>query len=634
MAVKNIAVLITALDTYAQAETLKGIEEYGKSHGYNIAVFLWFAGATERDRQSVGEMNIACLPDLNLFDGVIFFANALHVEVNRQKLLDLMEGVTCPIVGVGCKVKDCISVYTDNYVSMRKLMEYFVVEKQLERIHFVKGVEGNADSEARYQAYVDVLTENGISIEAERVTSGDFYVYGGELAIREILSSDLPFPEAIVCANDIMAITVCDLLEEIGYRIPEDVMVSGYDYSVEGQNHTPKLTSVRSRFEEIGTTACKTLIDILDGVDIQDDIYLEDEIILNESCGCSTSSHIQDDAANFYNPPEIIQRKLIQDMIEVEKDIMQIDGFEDWKKSLQLFINHINPPEFYCCVNENFVEDVFETDAIYQDDMSIEEQLAYSPTVDVIMAYKNGMFKSKPSFESRYAFDEMFKESEKKKVYIFSPLHYLERTFGYFIFVDSIFPKGNLLYINWLIRMGAFLEMICKRSLLENAMNRLDDIYVCDSMTGVYNRFGMERFFSDIKKKCLMSRSCMQLSSINIDGLKRINDEFGHEEGDRIIKVAADILQKKAGNFKVVRFGVDEFIVMGTVKSAKEVEVYWDNVWQEVDKYNETMKVNAELSMSYGYELFKMEVETSLADCIRVTEKKMYENKEHKKMSK
>ena len=236
-------------------------------------------------------------------------------------------------------------------------------------------------------------------------------------------------------------------------------------------------------------------------------------------------------------------------------------------------------------------------------------------------------------FDSAYAFDEMFVESETKKTYIFSPFHYLDRTFGYFVFVDSMFPQGNPLYISWLIKMGHSIETIRKQSLLRNALARLDDMYIKDSLTGVYNRFGMERFFSELKQKCIMSRSMVQLSFIDLDGLKRINDEYGHEEGDRIINAAATILQKCASKFKVVRYGGDEFVVMGTVRNEREIENYWKNVEQEINKYNENMKNKAKLSLSYGYDVFKIGVETHLADYLRITDNKMYENKKSKKES-
>lgn len=92
MVLKNIAVLMTALDSDAQAETLEGIEEYGKAHGYDIAVFLQFTGAFDGDRQNLGEINVAHLPDLNFFDGV-FFSNTMHIESNRCIIRKLVEKI-------------------------------------------------------------------------------------------------------------------------------------------------------------------------------------------------------------------------------------------------------------------------------------------------------------------------------------------------------------------------------------------------------------------------------------------------------------------------------------------------------------------------------------------------------------
>ena len=68
---RNIAVLMTALDSDAQANALKGIEDYAKANGCNLAVFVWFTGAFEKDKHNSGEINIINLPDFNLFDGII-----------------------------------------------------------------------------------------------------------------------------------------------------------------------------------------------------------------------------------------------------------------------------------------------------------------------------------------------------------------------------------------------------------------------------------------------------------------------------------------------------------------------------------------------------------------------------------
>lgn len=625
---KNIAVLMTALDSDAQAETLKGIEEYAKSRGWNIAVFLWFTVTYEKDKHNLGEINIVNLPDLNLFDGVILFANALHIENNKEEIEKLLDNLTCPIVCIGCKFKDSPQVRTDNYASMKELVEHYVVDHKMTRIHFVKGIEKNADATERFQAYVDVLKEHDIPIVPERISQGDFDVAGGKFAAKEILKSNLEFPEAIVCANDVMAITICDILMEKGYRVPEDVVISGYDYSVEGQQHFPKITSVRCRFKELGEKTCQVLADKIDGKEVPAESLLPDEIVLNESCGCKNEIVMDDE-----EPRNIAQRRMIHQMIMFEKNIIEVDSFEEWIRWIKEFMVQINPTEFYCCANEDFEENVFDIVGIEQEDMSQEEKLAYSSKVKVIIAYQNEMFKKKASFESKYAFSDLFNDSTGGKLYIFSPMHYLERNFGYFVFVDSTFPISNQLYISWLINMGNSIENIRKQSLLKNAMTRLDEMYVRDSLTDVYNRFGMDRYFAELKRRCMMLHIPMQVSFVDVDGLKEINDKYGHGAGDKVIRSVADILKKLSKRSYVVRYGGDEFVVMGSANDIEEVQEYWEQVEAEIKEYNQTSGSEAKISLSYGYDLFQVDVTTSAADCIRIVDKKMYEAKNAKKLN-
>ena len=628
---RNIAVLMTAADSESQADELRGIEEYAKSHGCNIAVFLWFTGAFETKKHNLGEANIANLPDLNLFDGVIVAANALHIDENREMIEKILAGVTCPVVGMRCKISDRYMVRSDNYTAMRKLVEHFVLEHKVTDIHFVKGVEGNADAEARYRAYLDVLQENNIPIISERISNGDFYITGAEKAAAEIMNGVLPLPQAIVCANDVMAITISDILERNGYRVPEDVMISGYDYSIEAQNHSPRITSIRSRFRDIGKTACEILLDVLDGKEMPKDTYLPDEIVLGESCGCTAEcaeSKMYD--LRSVHSEDIAKRIIIHHMIMAEKSFAECQKLEDWVATVRDFIPKVDVSEFYCCVNEGFADKLFEMDVMEQEEMTVAQRIAFTANAHPILAYKDGTFINKSPFKSKYAFDELFKDSDTCKLYVFSPIHYLERNFGYFVFVDSDFTIANQLYVSWLISVGNAIENIRKQSMLQNAMKRLSEMYVRDSLTGVYNRFGLERYFAEIKQKCMMSRIKMQFSFVDLDNLKSINDIYGHEIGDEIITAAATILQEEAGKCYVARYGGDEFIVFGTACDRKEMKDYWGRVQDRIDGYNSTRK-DAKLSLSYGAELFKMEGKTSLDDCILVADKIMYEQKNKKK---
>ena len=130
-----------------------------------------------------------------------------------------------------------------------------------------------------------------------------------------------------------------------------------------------------------------------------------------------------------------------------------------------------------------------------------------------------------------------------------------------------------------------------------------------------------------------MNHTNLQISFIDLDDLKGINDRYGHEEGDRIISAAANILMKKTKKSYVVRYGGDEFVVMGTVSNEKEIQSYWAAVEAEVEKYNLKHSKKAQLSFSYGYDVFSVEASTYLEECIKVTDEKMYQSKNQKKLA-
>lgn len=634
MRCKNIAVLMTAVDSDAQADILRGVEDFGKAHGCNIAAFVWSTGAYEKEKHNLGEVNIVKLPDLKLFDGVIVVGNALHIDYNRRLIEEMLEELTCPVVCVGCKIKNYYSVQTDTYMAMRQIVEHFVLDHKVTDIHFVKGVEGSIEAEARYRAYEDVLNENGIPILPERISQGDFYVTGGEKAAEEIMNCVLPFPKAIICANDITAITICDILMENGYRVPEDVMISGYDYSIEAQSHHPHITTVRMRVRAMGSAACEMVLDAAGGKDVPEDVFLQDEMVLDESCGCHERfESVTRSNKHTLHGEEIAKRKMINQLITLEKSYTECENIGDWFGEVRNFISKVDVSEFYCCVNEGFTDKFFQMDAMEQEEMTLAQRLSYSKMIYPVISYKDGLFRTKKAYESRYALDELFMETDKPKLYIFAPLHYLERTFGYLVFADSSFAISNQLFISWLIGMGSSVENIRRQSMLQNAMKRLEDMYVRDSLTGVYNRFGLNRSFAEIKQKSMISRIKMQLSFVDLDDLKGINDKYGHEMGDEIISAAASILQEEAGKCSVARYGGDEFIIIGTARDEHEPAEYWNRVQRRIDEYNR--KRNEEmLSVSFGYGVFNMETKTSLEECILAVDSKMYDRKRKKKEQK
>lgn len=146
-----------------------------------------------------------------------------------------------------------------------------------------------------------------------------------------------------------------------------------------------------------------------------------------------------------------------------------------------------------------------------------------------------------------------------------------------------------------------------------------------DSMTGLYNR----RYYSMTIDRIAREES-LPISVIvgDINGLKLINDAFGHELGDQLIIDTAKILQKCVRSTDIItRTGGDEFVVFLPSTENNIGEIVVDRILKECNEYNETSKdSNYNISISLGIETMNS-ISEDLEDVIKLAEDQMYKNK-------
>ena len=133
-----------------------------------------------------------------------------------------------------------------------------------------------------------------------------------------------------------------------------------------------------------------------------------------------------------------------------------------------------------------------------------------------------------------------------------------------------------------------------------------------DPLTGLINR---QMYYQDMQIK---GDKVSAVVSIDMNDLKQINDNYGHDAGDKAIKDVADAILNNAGSKSTsYRIGGDEFIIF--YYDASE-----DYVLKHIDKIANEVKT-ANYSCAIGYALTKKD--TSLEDIVKEADKKMYENK-------
>jgi LacI family transcriptional regulator len=178
-------------------------------------------------------------------------------------------------------------VSADNWSGAHALVTHLVAEHGRRRLFHVDGPATAPDAQARRLAMQSVIgTHPGTVLTG--LYSGRFAVRSGEEAAERLLRADGgPLPDAIVCANDQMAIGVLRTLAAHRIRVPEDIAVVGFDDIFPASLCDPPLTTVHQPMRKIGERACDRLIERIADPSLRPKVeLLPAELVLRSSCGC------------------------------------------------------------------------------------------------------------------------------------------------------------------------------------------------------------------------------------------------------------------------------------------------------------------------------------------------------------
>jgi serine phosphatase RsbU (regulator of sigma subunit)/DNA-binding LacI/PurR family transcriptional regulator len=180
-------------------------------------------------------------------------------------------------------------VMVENEAGLRDGIRHLIRTHHRRRIGFVRGPESSEEAETRYRVYREVLEEHGIPFDPALVAPGLYIRRNGVEAIRLWLDERKVTFDAVVAANDGMALGVRKELEDRNIRIPETVALMGFDDEEEVRFVKPPLTTVRQPLRLHGRTAFEVLFAQMRGEKVPAITVLRSELILRSSCGCAPS---------------------------------------------------------------------------------------------------------------------------------------------------------------------------------------------------------------------------------------------------------------------------------------------------------------------------------------------------------
>ena len=175
---------------------------------------------------------------------------------------------------------------TDNVAGMQAMTQHIVESHGVRDLAFVGGPADSPDDHDRFEGFRMGLQAEGIEPPSEPLLRGDFTRSHGRMLGRRLVEAGR-VPRALVCSNDQTALGVLDALLATGLRVPEDVIVTGFDGIDASQTSRPRLTTVRQPMRELGRAAVDTLLRRLgDPLMPPQTGTLPVTVLLRESCGC------------------------------------------------------------------------------------------------------------------------------------------------------------------------------------------------------------------------------------------------------------------------------------------------------------------------------------------------------------
>lgn len=181
------------------------------------------------------------------------------------------------------RADDFDHVSASNGPGMRTLANYVLQTHGISDVVYIAGPADSPDDAERLAGFRDALADAGVAESRVRIRRGDFTREGGRSQASGILAERRP--RAVLCSNDETALGVLDVLEQRGIRVPEDVLVTGFDGIAAGRHSRPRLTTVHQPMVELGRAAVHAITARLDDPSLEPQAFtLPVEVVLRESC--------------------------------------------------------------------------------------------------------------------------------------------------------------------------------------------------------------------------------------------------------------------------------------------------------------------------------------------------------------
>jgi len=596
--VRPVVALLTQIAEY-QLRLIAGMSDALTSRGIPLLVVANQPFGTERTPSLVLDLIRRRVPR-----GVIALAD--ESQLRGRELPKALAREHLPTVTLGTTFEGSPRVQGDNVGGMRRLMTHVLDERGARRVVLVRGVRHQTDSMVRERVFREELAARGLDLDEDLVLDGEFRQQDAYDRMRRLLARRHDF-DAVVALNDPSALGALSAAVDHGLRVPQDVIVTGFDNTEGSVLSWPALTTVDQGLYEQGQAAVELLLGLTDGRRVRDDLQVPARLVIRASTATdgvgvlnsATPEHLATmpgvrwtDGRAFMpishlsgQVHEIVSSaRALQSRVAQQSAALSLNWTMANCRTMNDVITALGP-----CLGRLGVDRFFL--AIDQTPLSgraVRLAPATHPTAAdnptrLVLSYRDGV--TDPAATEVFPRHELLPpdlaDELSSGVLLLQPLSIAGRERGYLLYepmadasslltealrIDLPRTVDTVLSSQELQDHAATLERLVARRTqqLEQANVELQRSVMRDGLTGIANRIAFQQYLERFSGPDATVGQGLAMLMIDVDMFKPYNDHYGHLAGDEALKVVAGCLIRSVREPAdlACRYGGEEFAVV------------------------------------------------------------------------
>lgn len=271
----TIGMLATSSTNPFFAEVISGVEERCFEQGYSLILCN-----TREDRERMNAQLATMLQ--KRIDGLI----VMTTNYDPSFFQDLRGLRGLHLVAIDTEDLDQVVVVNDDSELGGRLAANYLTKRGFRHIGVLAGPKRHPRANRRLKGFADALSDAGLKLDDSLIHRTDLTLGSGDKAMQRLLAQQQSAPEAVFCMNDLTAIGAMHAARQAGLAIPREISVIGYDDIEMASYSEPQLTTIRQPTLEIGQTAAKRLIALIEGEEESSEaVALPPRLIERQSVG-------------------------------------------------------------------------------------------------------------------------------------------------------------------------------------------------------------------------------------------------------------------------------------------------------------------------------------------------------------